>query len=1295
MKNIVMTIVGLWLSMAAVAQPEGGFGGFQIPKVNLETSQEWKDVNYADDGLAQHTCDIYLPKAVKERYPVVVHIYGSAWFNNNGKGMADLGTIVKALLDAGYAVVCPNHRASTEARWPAQLHDIKAVVRFVRGEADKYHFDPSFVATSGFSSGGHLASTMATTSGTRQAQVGTVNIDLEGSVGKYLDKSSAVQAACDWSGPIDLTAMDCGEHMTMGDNSPEDILLGSKLDKEPDKYLSLSATTYVDQKDPAVIIFHGEKDNVVPVCQGRKFYDVLKGAGVRTEATFVPEGGHGMGMYGEENLEKMVRFLNTARAGSSARGLKDAYEGYFTIGVAVNKRNISDPEQQALVCREFNSITAENAMKPGELHPKEEVWNWGLADSIANFCRQNGIRLRGHCLCWHSQFADWMFTDKAGKPVSKEVFYKRLQEHIHTVVNRYKDIVYCWDVVNEAMADQAMGWGGRPANPYRESQLWKLCGDEFIAKAFQFAREADPNALLFYNDYNAADPGKRDRIYNMVKKMKDAGVPIDGIGMQGHYNIYGPSEENIEAAITKYQELVKHIHFTELDLRTNTEQGGQLRFSRGEAKPMAPHLATLQEDQYARLFRIFRRHSDVIDNVTFWNLSDRDSWLGVNNHPLPFDENYKPKRSYRIIRDFDAQLDNRTPKDDFRPNALNQPGQEYPQVNSEGYARFRVVAPEAKSVIVSLGLGGRGGTVLRKDKDGVWTGTTEGPMDEGFHYYHLTIDGGVVNDPGTHNYFGSCRWESGIEIPAHDEAFYANRMDVAHGNVQQVLFPSESTGEIRRAFVYTPPTYGKNTQERFPVLYLQHGWGENETSWPNQGCAGLIMDNLIAEGKVQPFIIVMTYGMTNDIRFGHIREFTAKEFETVLVDELIPYIDSHFLTKADKWNRAMAGLSMGGMETKMITLRRPETFGYYGLLSGGQYMPEDIKDSNQVRLIFESCGSKENPDGIRQSVDALQKAGLNAVGYVSEGTAHEFLTWRRSLREMAPLLFTTHAKQRIVEQGGTGPSKAVMTEDASLKAHTLFMPQDLSKFDKKNPLPVLVWGNGACTDSPWEHYRFLNEIASYGYLVIATGYIPMDDQPYQGPMSRTEQQIESIDWTFAQNKDPKSPLYQKIDTRNICLSGMSCGGLQSLFNCADPRISALMICNSGLFNQQNTHQAVGGMPMPPKDKLKEVHTPTIYILGGRPDIAYENGMDDFHRINHVPALAANLPVGHGGTYREAHGGEFGIVARAWLDWQLKGDCEAASMFLGENYGLAQRKGWTLERNEKAEKLTLKSVKRRK
>lgn len=690
--------------------------------------------------------------------------------------------------------------------------------------------------------------------------------------------------------------------------------------------------------------------------------------------------------------------------------LKDAYDGYFSIGVAVNHRNVTDPLHQEMIKKEFNSITAENDMKPGEIHPAEGKWNWGKADSIADFCRQNGLKLRGHNLVWHSQFANWMMYDKKGKPVKKEVFYSRLRDHIHTVVNRYKDVVYAWDVVNEAMSDAGRGWPGHTPNPYRESQLYKLYGDEFIAKAFEYAHEADPEALLFYNDYNATNPVKRDRIFDMVKKMQDAGVPIHGIGMQGHYNIYGPDPAEVDSAISKYSQLVKHIHITEHDIRCNEEMGGQLRFSRGKKSVMPDYESVLQADQYDRLFKVFRKHKDVIDNVTFWNLCDGDSWLGVNNHPLLFDENLKPKRAYYAVKNFDDVLDGRVPKEDFRPSELNQPGQEYPMVNSEGYARFRIDAPTAKSVIVSLGLGGRGGTVLHKDKDGVWTGTTSRPMDEGFHYYHLTIDGATVNDPGAKNYYGSVRWESGIEIPAHDRDFYAVK-DVPHGSVHQVLFNSPSTGEHKRAFVYTPAEYYSNPKKRYPVLYLQHGWGEDETAWHNQGCANLIMDNLIAEGKCEPFIIVMTYGMTNGARYGTIGSFNYKDFETVLVDELVPYIDSNFRTVASKSHRAMAGLSMGGMETKNITLARPEAFDYYGLFSGGTYSPSDLKDV-KPQLIFTSCGSKENPEGVCKSVEDLKAAGFNAVSYVSDGTAHEFLTWRRSLKEMAPLLFKTAPQEK-------------------------------------------------------------------------------------------------------------------------------------------------------------------------------------------------------------------------------------------------------------------------------------------
>lgn len=579
------------MGMAQMGPGAFGFGGNQASQTQAEYSEKFADLNYAGDTCAYHTLDIYLPKEKKEKYPVIVHIYGSAWFSNSSKGTADINTICAALLKAGYAVVTPNHRSSLDAKYPAQINDIKAVVRFLRGNAAKYNLDPTFIGTSGFSSGAHLASLMATTNGEKIVKLGNAEYDIEGNLGNYTQEQSFVNACCEWSGPIDLMHMDC-DGIEKNPQSPEVVVMGMPKEGHEENFELLGAIHYIDSHDVPIGMFHGDKDNVVPVCQSERFYKALQEAGVKSFFVKQPEGGHGFNMYSAENLQKMV---------------------------------------------------------------------------------------------------DW----------------------------------------------------------------------------------------------------------------------------------------------------------------------------------------------------------------------------------------------------FDA-------------------------------------------------------------------------------------------------------------------------------------------------------------------------------------------------ARLEP-------------------------------------------------------------------------------------------------------------------------------------------------------------KSSILEEGGTGPYKAIMKEEESLEAHTIFCPQDLSKFGKKNPLPVLVWGNGACYNTPFEHMLFLNEIASHGYMVVATGFFPIQGMaPWFYPRSSETQQIESIDWILKQNENPNSPYYQKIDTKKICAAGMSCGGLQTLANCVDPRLATVMICNSGLFNQ--SAGAMPGMPMPEKSKLKQIHTPIIYILGGETDIAYGNGMDDFSRIEHVPAMAANFPVGHGGTYAQPHGGEFAVVALSWLEWQLKGNKEAAKMFVGKKAQLYSRKDWTLQKNKLAEKL---------
>ena len=644
-----------------------------MPKIDVHCSEKFADLDYVGDGHVGHQMDIYLPKVEKESYPVAIHIYGSAWFSNNSKGMADLGTIVNALLDAGYAVVTPNHRSSMDAKFPAQIHDIKAVVRYVRANAEKYKFDTDFIVTSGFSSGAHLASLAATSCGVAE---------LEGALGAYTGYSSLVDAACCWSGPTDLHYMSCGTEEDTWNHGPEEAVMGFSFKGNEEPFKALNATTYIDPSDPPVVVFHGTADNVVPHCQGVHFHELLSKAGVMTEFHSVDGGGHGMGMYAPENLEAMVTFLEKAR----------------------------------------------------------------------------------------------------------------------------------------------------------------------IAKAV---------------------------------------------------------------------------------------------------------------------------------------------------------------------------------KEDFVPSASNQPGKQYPMVNSERIVRAQLNAPDA--VTVKLDIGGVK-YPMKRNAEGVWTGDSA-PQDEGFHYYQFEVDGASVPDPGTLYYYGASRWGSGIEVPAHDQDFYALK-NVPHGDIREVHYWSQTNNQMRHCFIYTPPGYDKNRKKRYPVLYLQHGGGENEYGWPEQGKTGLIMDNLIAEGKAEEFIIVMDNGTWARPRPAAgqmparpqgqrgqgmgLPSNWADGFMNTLINDIIPMVDSRYRTIADRKHRAMAGLSMGGMQTKAITMKNPDVFSALGIFSGGIITAEEAAQTEgfkeAYKLVFLSYGSREleNPrygGNQKEIIDELKASGVNAHFYVSPETAHEWQSWRRSLYQFAQLLF--------------------------------------------------------------------------------------------------------------------------------------------------------------------------------------------------------------------------------------------------------------------------------------------------
>lgn len=315
MRRMVM-VAGLFMAVSAFAQwggNPGGFGGQQSGNDKMEYSEKFADVNYAGDGKGYHNMDIYLPKEKKDSYPVVIHTYGSAWSMNNYKGSADLNTICAALLKAGYAVVTPNHRSASDAIYPAQLHDLKAVLRFVRGNAEKYKFDTSFVAMSGFSSGGHLSSLVATTCGMTEGKSGSVTVDLVGTVGEFTSFGTCIDALSMWSAPTDIYTMNPIKNF-MGSGTYEGAFIGAEREGNKDKWNVASSPYYVSDDDPPVILFHGTSDKTVNIEQSEEMYDSLQRHGVESEFVRVSGGDHGSAnMYTDETLGKMVAFFDKAR----------------------------------------------------------------------------------------------------------------------------------------------------------------------------------------------------------------------------------------------------------------------------------------------------------------------------------------------------------------------------------------------------------------------------------------------------------------------------------------------------------------------------------------------------------------------------------------------------------------------------------------------------------------------------------------------------------------------------------------------------------------------------------------------------------------------------------------------------------------------------------------------------------------------------------------------------------------------------------------------------------------------
>ncbi|RFS14114.1 endo-1,4-beta-xylanase [Emticicia sp. C21] len=326
------------------------------------------------------------------------------------------------------------------------------------------------------------------------------------------------------------------------------------------------------------------------------------------------------------------------------KGLKDYYKDYFLVGVAVNPRMMDAGPESALILQHFNSMTPENTMKMGPIHPEENQYNWAPADKIVDFAQKNGLKMRGHTLCWHNQTPKWFFT-KNDQQVAKEELLARMKQHITAVVSRYKGKLYAWDVVNEAVPD-------RGDEIYRKTKFYEIIGEEYIEKAFEYAHAADPNALLFYNDYNTESASKRERIYQLVKKLKDKGVPIHGVGLQGHWSVYEPTAKELDESINKFASLGLQVQITELDVSVYPKEHERREKRPTDITAFPPEIQQKQTEHYKMLFEVFRKHKGHLTGVTFWNLSDKSTWLdsfpfpGRKDYPLLFDTEFKPKPAY-------------------------------------------------------------------------------------------------------------------------------------------------------------------------------------------------------------------------------------------------------------------------------------------------------------------------------------------------------------------------------------------------------------------------------------------------------------------------------------------------------------------------------------------------------------------------------------------------------------------------------------------------------------------------
>ncbi len=686
----------------------------------------------------------------------------------------------------------------------------------------------------------------------------------------------------------------------------------------------------------------------------------------------------------------MGNSLLSAEEGSAKPTLKEAFRGHFKMGTCIN-RGVAmgqgfrrSPEQLAadvaLVKAQFNHVVAENEMKWMSLHPRagKDGYDWTAADAFVKFGMDHVMELGGHTLVWHSQTPNWVFEgtylppgappppppppppsadgprrgrfgpggfrpfNLDGPRATREELLERMREHIHAVVGRYKGKIKVWDVVNEAISDEG-------EDVLRKSPWSVIIGPDFIEKAFQFAHEADPDALLRYNDYGLENPAKRAKLLKLIKGLLEKKVPVHVIGSQAHVNV-SITFETMDQSLAEMKTLGLPMHVTELDV--NGAMGGQQGFGAdigGNASATDGGLVEEADKKlttaYTGIFKAFLKHADALKLVVFWGPNDANSWRG-RGRPLLFDADSKPKPAFdAVIQEVVAK--NGEPA--LKPGAINNP--------ERGRGRF-------------------GGPIVLNDDD----------------------------KPA---------------FPAPPDGFDKARDGSAHGKLEIMEYDSKSVGTRRKVSIYTPPGYSDAV--KYPVLYLLHGIGGDENEWPRGGRPEIILDNLIADKKAEPMIIVMPNGRASeDDRPGPDAMKTAPafgEFDKDLLGSLIPFVESKYSVKADRENRALAGLSMGGGQSLNFGLGNLDTFAWVGGFSSApntkpaaELVPDADKAMKQLKLLWLSCGNKDGLIRISQGVHRYLKEKKVPHTWHVDDHSHDFQHWKKALYQFSQLVFKADPK---------------------------------------------------------------------------------------------------------------------------------------------------------------------------------------------------------------------------------------------------------------------------------------------